>query len=279
MRCAASTRATSPGSSPPPAPCSRSSPVGKSDLGGLITNFNTTAGALAAESANLSETIAQLEPTLRETDTSLADLNESLPPLRALAIVSRPGSRSFRDTIDAFEPWLEQTGQLLTKQELGGLARLLRATAPGLAQANAGSKKLLPQVTALSRCSNQTLIPTADTPITADTRWGTGQPNFDELFYGLVNLAGAGQGFDGNGPYLRLQPGGGPTLIQNPNPTGTAATRSTSPTRSRRPRASSRCSRTRRPRSEWTTPALANLPPNLNGPAAAVGPPDLTASP
>jgi ABC-type transporter Mla subunit MlaD len=249
------------------------------DLGGLITNFNTTAGALAAESANLSETIAELEPTLRETDTSLTDLNESLPPLRALAIVSRPGIQELPETIDAFEPWLDQTGQLLTEQELGGLARLLRATAPGLAQANAGSKELLPQVTALSRCSNQTLIPTADTPITADTRWGTGQPNFNELFYGLVNLAGAGQGFDGNGPYLRLQPGGGPTLVQNPNPTGTAGDQVNFTNTIEAPVGIQPVLPKGAPPFRMDYACSRNLPPNLNGPAAAVGPPDLTASP
>ena len=247
----------------------------ESDLAGLITNFNVTTGALAAEATNLSETIAELEPTLRETDTSLTDLNESLPPLRALAIVSRPGIQELPATIDAFEPWLDQTDLLLQDDELGGLARLLRATAPGLAQANAGAKQLLPEVTALSRCSNQTLVPTADTPLTADTRWGTGQPNFYELFYGLVNLAGAGQGFDGNGPYLRIQPGGGPTLVHNPNPTGTAGdqvnfTNTIEALDGIQPvlpgaappfRMDYACSR--------------NLPPDLNGPAAAEGPPDL----
>jgi len=43
-----------------------------------------------------------LEPTLREATTSFADLNESLPPLRALAIASEPGIEELPDTIAAF---------------------------------------------------------------------------------------------------------------------------------------------------------------------------------
>ncbi len=68
-----------------------------------------------------------------------------------------------------------------------------------------------------------------------DDRFSTGGPNYREFLYTLVNFAGAAQNFDGNGPYLRAQAGGGPVLVGEPNPHGnpaTRATRSTTPTRS-----------------------------------------------
>ena len=42
--------------------------------------------------------------------------------------------------------------------------------------------------------------------------FSTGQPNFREFFYGVTQLAGESQGFDGNGPFVRFQAGGGPQL-------------------------------------------------------------------
>ena len=45
---------------------------------------------------------------------------------------------------------------------------------------------------------------------TIDDRFSTGGPNYREFLYNLVNFAGAAQNFDGNGPYLRVQAGGGP---------------------------------------------------------------------
>ncbi|MDX6580888.1 MAG: phospholipid/cholesterol/gamma-HCH transport system substrate-binding protein [Solirubrobacterales bacterium] len=248
------------------------------DLANLITNFNVTAGALANESANLSATIHELPPTLEETRTSLADLGDSLPAVRALAIASRPGIQELPDTIAAFNPWLDQTSQLLRNSELGGLAKLLKSSSPGLAKAAAASKDVFPETLDLSRCSTHNLIPTADAPITADSQWGVGQPNFYEFFYGLVALAGAGQGFDGNGPYVRIQPGGGPVLIQDPNPTGQASntvnfTNTIEAPDGIQPALGST------PPFRMDVPCQKNDVPNLNGPAAAVAPSDLTASP
>ena len=34
----------------------------------------------------------------------------------------------------------------------------------------------------------------------------TGEPNFHEFFYGVASIAGEGANFDGNGQYLRVQP-------------------------------------------------------------------------
>jgi phospholipid/cholesterol/gamma-HCH transport system substrate-binding protein len=248
------------------------------DLGSLIDNFNGFAGALANESESLSRTIAVLEPTLREAQTSFASLNKALPPLRALAIASDPGVKELPNTIAAFNPWLVQTGQLVQQNELGGLATLLRKTAPGLAGVNQAATKLFPQVTALSQCSNRVLVPAADSKITADQRWSTGQPNFYEFFYGLVNLAGTSQAFDGNGPYLRVQPGGGPVLVQDANPTGRPGdqvnfTNTIEPPLGIQPVLPSSA-----PPFRMDVPCAKNNPPNVNGPSAAAGAPDLVPS-
>ena len=88
-------------------------------LKGLVTNFNTTAGALASESTNLSATIRELAPTLEQARPTLLHLDQSLPPFRALAIQLEPGIRQLPETVRTGTPWLVQFKRLLRPQELG----------------------------------------------------------------------------------------------------------------------------------------------------------------
>ena len=146
--------------------------------------------------------------------------------------------------ISASKPWLEQARPLLSGKEGGGVAKLLAESTPGLAgAAQAGKATALPQLNQLSLCTTKVLVPTGNQTI--NDRFSTGGPNYREFLYNLVNFAGAGQNFDGNGPYLRAQPGGGPLLVGEPNPKAIrkpSATRSTTPTRSRTRSATSRSS-------------------------------------
>ena len=250
------------------------------DLADLITNLNITAGAFASESENLSRSVELLGPTLSEAEVSLRALSDALPPLRALAIESRPGIQELPDTIAAFEPWLEQTRLLLRPGELGGTARLLREAAPGLATTAAASRRLFPQMRLAALCTTQNLVPAADTPITSDAGgWNNGAPNFQELLYGAVQLAGAGSPFDGNGSYLRLQPGGGPQLLQGENPGGGIQDTAIFANGVEVPDGIQPVLPAATPPFRMDVACHQNDPPNINGPAAAAGPSDLVAAP
>jgi virulence factor Mce-like protein len=186
------------------------------DLQGLIVNFNTFTGALAAQSANLSATINRFAPALRTARTSLVSLNRTLPPLRAYAIELRPAVAELPGLISASKPWLKQARPLVSGREGGGIAKLLARATPGLAgAAQAGKARALPQLNQISLCTTKVLVPTGNQTI--EDRFSTG-PNYREFLYYLVNFAGQGANFDGNGPYLRLQPGGGNVLIGTHNP-------------------------------------------------------------
>ncbi len=199
-------------------------------LQGLITNFNVTAGAFAAESEDLSRSIALLEPTLETAKPALANISDALPPLRTLALELEPSLRRLPATIDAADPWLEQARPLLSGRELGGLARLLRAATPPLAQVPGDTRSLFGETTAFGRCVSENLVPTGDVVIDDNDGaypFGEGAPgfptaltNYQEFLSALVNLAGAGQGFDGNGSYLRVNSGGGGVLGSTPYPPG-----------------------------------------------------------
>ena len=256
------------------------------DLSDFITNFNVTAGAFASESANLSAAVNELAPTLQAAEPSLRHLNDALPWARRLARESLPGIRELPATIQAGSPWLVQTGRLLRRRELGLAAQRLAAAAPSLARLTRQSRSLFPELGLVSRCVSHNLIPAGN--IVIDDAGGaypfsTGQPNFREFFYGVAQLAGESQGFDGNGPFVRFQAGGGPQMVRmaNPNPTNQPANnylwgKNISAPLGTRPRL---------PVSGEKPPVRMDVPcytqdvPDLNGPAAAIGPPSPEAYP
>jgi phospholipid/cholesterol/gamma-HCH transport system substrate-binding protein len=195
----------------------------ESQLKDLLTNFNVFTGSLAAESANLSETVRLLAPTLEIGQNSFANLNASFPQLRAFAVDAQPGVLELPDTIAAGEPWLDQADPLLSQHELGGLAKLLRTSTPSLALATNQTTGFLKQLELTSKCGSGILIPTGNVVI--DNAGGaypftTGVENFKEFFYSAAQQAGESQNFDGNGSYVRFQTGGGPILTSAPQPGG-----------------------------------------------------------
>jgi phospholipid/cholesterol/gamma-HCH transport system substrate-binding protein len=252
-------------------------------LKGLITNFNTTTAALASESTNLSDTVRLLAPTLEQARPTLLHLDRSLPPFRALAIQLEPGIRQLPETIRTGNPWLIQVKRLLREDELGTDARLLAASGPGLARTASASSGLFNQTNLLSRCTSHNLIPAGDV-VLQDSGPGydftTGQPNYREFFYGAVQQAGESQGFDGNGSFVRFQAGGGPTLTKMNNPQGEPGNQALwsfniAPPLGTRPRLPKQGKPPFRP----DVPCHRNAVPDLNGPAAAQGPPDPKAVP
>jgi virulence factor Mce-like protein len=193
------------------------------DLKGLIVNFDVFTGTLAAQSANLSATIHRLAPTLKTFHSSLVSLNRTLPPLRAWAIELTPSVAELPAWIKAGRPWIEQASPLLSGKELGGTAKLLREGTPGLAgAAQAGKAVALPQLNRISLCSTQVLTPTFNQTI--NDQFSTGGPNYREFLYTLANFSGWGAHFDGNGTFLRVQPGGGDILVEQKNPNGNLST-------------------------------------------------------
>ncbi len=187
-------------------------------LQGLIDNFDVFTGALANQSENLKTTVHELAPTLQTAHTSLVSLDRSLPPLRTYAIEFRPAVAELPGLIQASKPWLEQVRPLLSGKEAGGAVKLLADSTPGLAgAAQAGKAVALPQANQLSQCTTKVLVPTSEEPIR--DQFSDGGPNYRDFWRLLSDFASASQNFDGNGPYVRAQGGGGPVLLEEFNPT------------------------------------------------------------
>jgi hypothetical protein len=241
----------------------------------FVTNFNTFSGALAAESENLASTVRLLAPTLENAEPSLRHTNEMLPHLRAFALALEPGVRELPATIAASGPWFTQTRALLSKNELGFIADELRLTGPGAGAGAAASPSLFSQTELFSRCVSNVLVPTGNVELFdsgAGYDFDPGVPNYKEFGYAVSGLAGESQSFDGNGRYLRFQAGNGPVLVKGAQPGGGALN---DVVYGHAPMAPIGTRPVLGPKPPFRTdvPCHLNAIPNLNGPAAAQGPP------
>jgi virulence factor Mce-like protein len=185
--------------------------VHEAQLRDLITNFNTTMGAFASEQGNLRSSIRLLAPTLTNANAALASLNRAFPPTRAFAREILPGVHETAATISASFPWVAETRKLLSQSELRGLAQDLAPTTRSLAMLTDASLELLPQVDRTSLCARDVVLPTGD--IVVHDEFDNGEANYKEFWQTMVGLAGESQNFDGNGSYVRFQPGGGDQAI------------------------------------------------------------------
>jgi hypothetical protein len=199
------------------------------NLKDLVTNFNRTTAAFAAESDNLSATIRLLPGVLEAADPALRDLNASFPPTRAFAREILPGVKQSAATIDASVPWIAQTRALVSPAELQGLVRDLRPATASLSSVTDESLILLPQVDLANRCFIHNILPTGDKPVD-DGFLSTGLPNYKEFWQTMTSLSGESQNFDGNGSDTRFQTGGsnqtvstGPTTLGGAPSFGNAA--------------------------------------------------------
>jgi phospholipid/cholesterol/gamma-HCH transport system substrate-binding protein len=181
----------------------------------LITNFNTTMGALAAEETNLRATVRELPRVLEAAGPALDQLNAAFPSTRAWALEMIPGVRETPATIDAGFPWIRQTRALLSPAELKGLVDDLRPAVDDFAQFTDGQIDLLPQLDLFNRCQLRVVLPTQEQRV-EDGPLSTGLRNYEEFFQVLVSLTGESQNFDGNGSYARVQSGGGGFPVQTP---------------------------------------------------------------
>ncbi len=181
----------------------------------LITNFNITMGALAAEEANLRATIHELPQVLEAARPALDNLNAAFPSTRAWALEMIPGVRETPATIDAGFPWIRQVRPLVSPQELQGLLDDLQPAVRDFAEFTDGQLDFLPVLDDFNRCQLETILPTQEQVID-DGPLTTGIKNYEEFFQSMVSLVGEAQNFDGNGGYVRIGAGGA-TPVQTPS--------------------------------------------------------------
>jgi phospholipid/cholesterol/gamma-HCH transport system substrate-binding protein len=178
----------------------------------LFTDFNTAMAALASRAPQLEQTVELLGPTAANLRKGLASVNAALPPSRAFARDIIPGLRATPAGVEAIEPWLAQATAFFGPDELGGLLEDLGPATRDLARVTHTSRELTPKADDFNRCITEVLIPTGNIKVD-DGEFSANTENYKEFWHAVVGQAGEGQGFDGNGPLLRLSaPGGSRTI-------------------------------------------------------------------
>ncbi|HZV73242.1 MAG TPA: MlaD family protein [Conexibacter sp.] len=192
----------------------------ESALQGLIVNFNTTAGAFAAQSGALQSAVGLLGPTLTTADAAFKSLDASFPATRGFARDFLPAVQETPATVQAAFPWIAQTRALLRPDELGGLLAQLQPATADLARLEGASLSFLPQLDLANRCFARVIIPAGDIGVqdgalTNRRADGSIVENYKEFWYSMVGLAGESANFDGNGSAIRTALGGGSQAVNN----------------------------------------------------------------
>jgi phospholipid/cholesterol/gamma-HCH transport system substrate-binding protein len=238
-------------------------------LSSFVSTFNATMAALAARQTDLSQTILQLPPFLRATQTSDTALDASFGPTKDFARALTPSITKLGPAIDAGIPWIAEASALVSPQELGGLVKYLTPAIQNTGATIPATESLLNETDLLNRCFDHNIIPTGNEVI-ADPPIGTGQPVYRELFQSAVGIAGASQNFDGNGRYIRAWAGGGAYEVATPNTPaggGPAYGNAVVPTLGTRPAFAGKAPTMRR-----DVACYRNAPPALNNVKTGTGP-------
>jgi phospholipid/cholesterol/gamma-HCH transport system substrate-binding protein len=171
----------------------------------LVTDLNTTAGAIASEDSALAAAVPALRDALREGYPALGELNAALPTLRVFAREATPGVRSSVPALDAAIPWFRQARGLVQESELKGLAADLRRAVPSLVKLNTRLVPLLKQLRALSSCTNSVLVPFMESEIPSIEEGNSGHSVREQINRSFVGLAGESRNHDANTPVFHIQ--------------------------------------------------------------------------
>jgi virulence factor Mce-like protein len=174
-------------------------------LSDLVTDLNTTAGAVASQDTALAESVPALRDTLRVGYPALGDLNDALPTLRAFSREALPGVRSTVPMLNAAIPWIVQARGLVSEDELKGLSADLRQAVPSLVKLN---KRLIPalrQLRALSSCTSSVLVPFFESSIPSIEAGNSGNQVRSQVMHSFVGLAGESRVNDANTPLFHIQ--------------------------------------------------------------------------
>jgi phospholipid/cholesterol/gamma-HCH transport system substrate-binding protein len=171
----------------------------------LVTDLNTTAGAIAREDTALEAAVPALRDTLRVGYPALGELNAALPTLRTFTREATPGVRSSGPALAAAIPWITQARGLVQQSELKGLAADLRQAVPSLVKLNTRLVPFLEQVRALSSCTNHVLVPFMESDIPSIEEGNSGNSVREQINRSFVGLAGESRVNDANTPVFHIQ--------------------------------------------------------------------------
>jgi phospholipid/cholesterol/gamma-HCH transport system substrate-binding protein len=183
-------------------------------LTALVSDFDRTMRATAAQQQGLRQTVSQLGPTAANANTAFGELGRALSPTEQFSDRLAASLPQLPATITTAYPWLAQTGPLLSEAELRGLLSELAPASSELAELTNNELQFLPAINAFDRCITGVFIPTGNLVVN-DGPLSSGVPNYQEFWYAMTGQAAEAQGADANGNYLRIGAAGGPYTVES----------------------------------------------------------------
>jgi phospholipid/cholesterol/gamma-HCH transport system substrate-binding protein len=181
-------------------------------LGSLLDNLATTAGAVQSRDRELSASLAGLSQVLRVTPPALRSLDQALPRLERAGHEVAPAlpvaPRAFRRSATV----IGELDRLAAPSRRGRTVTALRTAFRDLPQLVGNLAATFPATKPVSDCLTSHVLPLFNAKV-PDGSLSTGRPVWQDFVHALVGLSSASQDFDGNGHALRYQLGlGGQSL-------------------------------------------------------------------
>ena len=241
-------------------------------LTSLISDFDRTMQATAAQQQGLRQTVSLLGPTATNANTAFNALDRAFPATEQFSNQLATGLPQLPATIAAAYPWLAQAKPLLSEAELRGLLAQLAPASGELAKLTHAERQFLPAIDAFNRCITRVFIPTGNL-VVKDGQLSSGVPNYQEFWYAMTGQAAESQGADGNGNLLRIGAAGGPYTVESGQTNyfgniDTGLAQMAAPPLATRPAYPNRV-----PPLQRAVPCFTQPVPNVNGPAS-IGPAD-----
>ena len=166
------------------------------DLTNLVTNANTTAGAIGAENHALAQALGILPATLRQGSTTFVNLRSTLGDLDVLVAASKPATRRLAPFLRVLRPLVHDA-----RPTIADLRTLIRRPGP-----NNDLIELLRKTPRLERASQPAFADSIkalqkSTPVLSFVR-----PYTNELVGWFRDFGQSASNYDANGHFARIQP-------------------------------------------------------------------------
>jgi phospholipid/cholesterol/gamma-HCH transport system substrate-binding protein len=166
------------------------------DLTNLVSNANTTLGAIASQNQALDQTLVKLPPTLREANTTFVNLRAALDDLTPLVNAAKPATKDLPTFLRNLRPVAERSVPVFTD-----LATALRK--PGKNNDLVAALKGLPRLESHAATASPHAVAAinASLPTIKFAR-----PYSPELAAFVSRIGQAASFYDANGHYVRVSP-------------------------------------------------------------------------
>jgi len=168
----------------------------RDDLASLVSNGNTTFGAIAAENDGLSRALTVLPSTLRRANTTFVNLRATLDDLDVLVDESKPATRELAPFLRELRPLVRSA-----RPTIADLSALIRR--PG---ANNDAVEATRQLPALQRTATPAFRNSVGALKRSQPFIETVRPYAPEFVGWLRGFGQAASPYDANGHYARVSP-------------------------------------------------------------------------